>query len=74
MHLPTGEMMVHIPEGDYVTAKEAATIKGVHFMTVRKWISNQKIDALLIPKLGYIINIDTLHNFNPPPIGRPAKK
>jgi len=55
--------MTYIPEGNYLSLQEAADRASVARITVQKWIEHGLLPAIIIPKLGRLIDEKNLEAF-----------
>lgn len=56
-----------------LTVQEVAVLKGVDSRTVRGWIQRGLIIAEQINPRLWLIDADSVNNFQPPTAGRPSK-
>ena len=64
--------MTYIPEGKYLSLREAATQKGVKKITVQKWVE-KGLEAIMVDGFT-LINVVNLEAFKPKRAGRPKQK
>lgn len=56
-----------------LTVQEVAELKGVEARTVRGWIQRGLVEAEQINPRLWLIDADSVKNFEPPSAGRPPK-
>lgn len=64
---------VLIPKGDYISVRQAATLRGVEKTTVTKWVKKGWLPSVSIDGFT-IINIENVRAFRPRRAGRPSEK